>query len=270
MAEITNIFQLDRDSYQSQDYKIQDENLLNSLEINREFGSPDDKIEVHIISSDNNILDSTYDFRNYTVEQTQNNSSLYNQIGLDPKKDLELFNYNLGQYNINYNFLRNLFQSSFSQRYFIKDISSDRTELRISNNNISYEDLGQSFLDFIALRNSRNFYSDFLLNFGSNRLLIAVNIAFDNVNTTLPSLYIKLYEPLPSDITLNTTLWVVEQISEPYSFQVNTEFIAEDISNTIPLRGPNINIELNEQVSLTTPYLNLSNLLNTNIISSFQ
>lgn len=270
MAEITNIFQLDRNSYQSQDYKIQDENLLNSLEINREFGSPDDKIEVHIISPDNNILNSTYDFRNYTVEQTQNNSSLYNQIGLDPKKDLELFNYNIGQYNINYNFLRNLFQSSFTQRFFIKDISSDRTELRISNNDISYEGLGQSFLDFIALRNSRNFYSDFLLNFGDNRLLIAVNIAFDNVNTTLPSLYIKLYEPLPSDITLNTTLWVVEQISEPYSFQVNTEFIAEDISNNIPLRGPNINIELNEQVSLTTPYLNLSNLLNTSITSSYQ
>lgn len=268
--EITNISQLDRNLYKSQDYKPQDEALLNELIINKEFGIPEDKIEIHIISPENNILNSIYDFRNYTVESTENNSSLYNQIGLNPKSDLESFGLFTGQYNVNYNFLRNLFLSSFNQRFFIKEISSDRTELRISSNGVSYEDLGQSYLDFIATRNSRNFYSDFLLNFGDNKLLIAVNIAFDNVNTTLPSLYIKLYEPLPSDITLNTTLWIVEQISEPYSFQVNTEFIAEEISDSILLRGPNINVELNEQINLTTPYLNLSNLLDTNSTSSFQ
>jgi hypothetical protein len=268
--EITNIFQLDRDSYKSQDYKPQDETLLNELIINKEFGNPEDKIEIHIISPDGEVLNSSYDFRNYIVINTVDNSSLYNEISLNPKTDLESFGYFNGQYDVNYNFLRNLFLSSFTQRFFIKDISSDRTELRISSNDISYEDLGQSYLDFITIRNSRNFYSDFLLNFSDNELLIAVNVAFDNVNTNLPSLYIKLYEPLPLSYNLNSTLWVVEQISEPYSFRVNTEFIAEEISTNIPLRGPNINIELNEQVSLTTPYLNLSNLLFTNSTSSFQ
>jgi hypothetical protein len=268
--EVTNISQLDRDSYKTQNYKSQDESLLNELIINKEFGDTNDNIEIHIISPEGEVLNSIYDFRNYKVENTVDNSSLYNQITLDPKSDLELFNYFNGQYDVNYNILRNLFLSSFSQRFFIKDISSDRTELRISSNEISYEDLGQSYLDFISIRNSRNFYSDFLLNFGDNTLLIAVNVAFDNVNTTLPSLYIKLYEPLPSSFTLNSTLWVVEQISEPYSFRVNTEFIAEDISSTLPLRGPNINVELNEQVNLITPYLSLSNLLDNNLTSSFQ
>jgi hypothetical protein len=268
--EVTNISQLDRDSYKTQNYKSQDESLLNELIINKEFGDTNDNIEIHIISPEGEVLNSIYDFRNYKVENTINNSSLYNQIILDPKSDLESFNYFNGQYDVNYNILRNLFLSSFSQRFFIKDISSDRTELRISSNEISYEDLGQSYLDFISIRNSRNFYSDFLLNFGDNTLLIAVNVAFDNVNTTLPSLYIKLYEPLPSSFTLNSTLWVIEQISEPYSFRVNTEFIAEDVSITLPLRGPNINVELNEQVNLITPYLSLSNLLDNNLTSSFQ
>jgi hypothetical protein len=268
--KVTNISQLARDSYKTQNYKSQDESLLNELIINKEFGDTNDNIEVHIISLEGEVLNSIYNFRNYKVENTVNNSSLYNQIILDPKSDLESFNYFNGQYDVNYNILRNLFLSSFSQRFFIKDISSDRTELRISSNEISYEDLGQSYLDFISIRNSRNFYSDFLLNFGNNILLIAVNVAFDNINTTLPSLYIKLYEPLPSSFTLNSTLWVVEQISEPYSFRVNTEFIAEDVSSTLPLRGPNINVELNEQVNLTTPYLNLSNLLSSNSTSSFQ
>jgi hypothetical protein len=268
--EITNISQLDRDSYQSQNYKPQDENLLNELIVNKEFGLENDIIEVHIISPEGNILDSVYDFRNYKVDNTVNNSSLYNQITLDPKSDLESFNYFIGNYNVNYNFLRNIFLSSFSQRFFIKEISSDRTELRISSNDISYEDLGQAYLNFVAIRNSRNFYSDFLLNFGDNNLLIAINVAFDNVNTTLPSLYIKLYEPLPLNFTLNSTLWINEQISEPYSFNVNTEFIAEEISDSLPLRGPNINVEINEKINLTTPYLNLSNLLNTTSTSSYQ
>jgi hypothetical protein len=268
--EVTNISQLDRDSYQSQNYKPQDENLLNELIVNKEFGLENDTIEIHVISPEGNILDSIYDFRNYKVDNTINNSSLYNQITLDPKSDLESFNYFIGSYDVNYNFLRNLFLSSFGQRFYIKEISSDRTELRISNNNISYEDLGQAYLNFISIRNSRNFYSDFLLNFGDNNLLIAINIAFDNVNTTLPSLYIKLYEPLPPNYTLNSTLWVNEQISEPYSFRVNTEFIAEEISDSLPLRGPNINVEINERAGLTTSYLNLSNLLNTTSTSSFQ
>jgi hypothetical protein len=56
--EITNISSLDRTSFINQDYKPQDENLLNSLEINNEFGNPDDKIEMHIISPNGDIIES--------------------------------------------------------------------------------------------------------------------------------------------------------------------------------------------------------------------
>lgn len=268
--EITNISSLDRTSFINQDYKPQDENLLNSLEINNEFGNPDDKIEIHIISPNGDIIESIYDFKNYRILNTTQNSSLFNQIELDPKSDLENLGYFSGQYDINYNFYRQLFLSNPNTNYFISEISQDRTEIKISNNNISYTDLGQSYLNYIATRNSRNFYSDFILNFGDNNTYIAVNVALDNVNTSIPSLYIKLYEPLPTNINLKDTLWLVESISEPYSFRINTDFIAEEIDTTIPLRGPNINIELNDKINLTTPYLNLSNLLNNSMTSSYQ
>lgn len=268
--EITNISSLDRTSFINQDYKPQDENLLNSLEINNEFGNPDDKIEMHIISPNGDIIESIYDFKNYRILNTTQNSSLFNQIELDPKSDLENLGYFSGQYDINYNFYRQLFLSNPNTNYFISEISQDRTEIKISNNNISYTDLGQSYLNYIATRNSRNFYSDFILNFGDNNTYIAVNVALDNVNTSIPSLYIKLYEPLPTNINLKDTLWLVESISEPHSFRINTDFIAEEIDTTIPLRGPNINIELNDKINLTTPYLNLSNLLNNSMTSSYQ
>ena len=268
--EITNISSLDRTSFINQDYKPQDEILLNALEVNNEFGNPDDKIEIHVISPNGDVIESVYDFRNYKINITTQNSSLYNQIELDPKSDLESFGYFSGQYDVNYNFYRQLFLSSPSNNFYISEISSDRTEIKISNNNISYNDLGQNYLNYIATRNSRNFYSDFILNFGENDTYIAVNVALDNVNTNVPSLYIKLYEPLPTNLNVKNTLWLVESISEPYSFRINTDFIAEEIDTTIPLRGPNVNIELNDKVNLTTPYLNLSNLLDNSSTSSYQ
>jgi hypothetical protein len=268
--EITNISNIDSTQFINQDYTIKDESLLNSLNISKEFGLPEDKVEVHVISPSGDIIDSVYDFRNYTTRQTYQDTSLYNQIELDPKSDLESFGLNQGQYDINYNFYRELFSSSLANQFYITDISSDRTEIKISTNNTSYTDLGQSYLNFIAERNSRSFYSDFVLNFGDNKTYIGVNVALDNVNTSLPSLYIKLYEPLPSNIKLKDTFWVVESISEPFSFSVNTEFIAEEVSDTTQLRGPNINIELLEKTNLTTPYLNLSNLLSSDISSSYQ
>lgn len=268
--EITNISNIDSAQFINQDYTIKDESLLNSLNISKEFGLPEDKVELHVINPNGEIIDSIYDFRNYTTRQTYQDTSLFNQIELDPKSDLESFGLSQGQYDVNYNFYRELFSSSLANKFYITDISSDRTEIKISTNNTSYTDLGQSYLNFVAERNSRAFYSDFILNFGDNKTYIGVNIALDNVNTTLPSLYIKLYESLPSNIKLKDVFWIVESISEPFSFQVNTEFIAEEVSDSTPLRGPNINIELLEKTNLTTPYLNLSNLLSSDISSSYQ
>ena len=268
--EITNISQLDPTQFINQDYKISDESLLNSLNINKEFGLPEDKVEVHVISPSGEVLNSVYDFKNYTTRQTIQGTSLYDQIELDPKTDLESFGINLGKYEVIYNFYRQLFFSSPALPFFISEISSDRTELKVSNNSVSYTDLGQAYLTFISERNSRAFYSDFLLNFGDNKTLIGVNVAFDNSNESYANLYIKLYEPLPPNYRLKDTFWLVESISEPYVFEVNTEFIAEATSDTTPLRGPNINIGLVEKANLTTPYLNLSSLLNSSVSSSYQ
>jgi hypothetical protein len=268
--EITNISQLDPNQFINQDYKISDESLLNSLNINKEFGLPEDKVEVHVISPSGEVLNSVYDFKNYTTRQTIQGTSLYDQVELDPKSDLESFGINLGKYEVIYNFYRQLFFSSPALPFFISEISSDRTELKVSNNSVSYTDLGQAYLTFISERNSRAFYSDFLLNFGDNKTLIGVNVAFDNSNESYANLYIKLYEPLPPNYRLKDTFWLVESISEPYVFEVNTEFIAEATPDTTPLRGPNINIGLVEKANLTTPYLNLSSLLSSNVSSSYQ
>jgi hypothetical protein len=91
--EITNISSLDRTTFLNQDYNPKDETLLNALEVNSEFGNPEDTIEIHIISPDGEVLESSYDLRNYKITNNVNDTSLFNQIELDPKADLESFGY---------------------------------------------------------------------------------------------------------------------------------------------------------------------------------
>ena len=102
--EITNISSLDRTTFLNQDYNPKDETLLNALEVNSEFGNPEDKIEIHIIGPNDEVIESIYDFRNYKITNTLQDTSLYNQIELDPKSDLDSFGYFSGQYDVNYIF----------------------------------------------------------------------------------------------------------------------------------------------------------------------
>jgi len=245
----------------SQDYEQNDIDILNPFKINKEFGGVNDVVEFHLISNSGNILESDYNFTQYTTGNNKNNSEFFTDLILNPEQNIISLGYDKGKFNLVYNFHRLLFNSTNSNRFFIKEISRDRTELKITSNNIEFLELQSLYIEYIANRNENNFYSDFILNFGDNSQIIGVNIALDNVNTTTPSLYIKLYEPLPNTYQLKDTLWVADIISDQYSFTVNREFTTTTNNEGILLKGPNFDIDINESVSTSTPYLNITNIL---------
>jgi hypothetical protein len=268
--EQISIANISSDNIITQNYSPQDSNLLNEFDINREFGAEQDIVELHIFSNTNQLLDSNYNFKNYSTQVTNQNSSLYNTLYLDPVEDLKSAGFSLGKFNIGYFFYRNLFLSSNNTRFFIKEISRDRTEIRISTNDISYNALGTSYFNYLVAKQAKNFYSDLLLNFGDNRTIIGVNTLLDTANEAEPSIFVKLYEPLPADIGLKSTLWCVEEISDPISFNVDIQFIAEEENQLEFLRGPNTSIDLNKETNFTTKYFNISEILNTSLTSSYQ
>jgi hypothetical protein len=258
-------------TFQSQTYDSKDSSLLNGYDISREFGAEQDSVELHIYNANNQLLRSLYNFPNYTVQNTIDNSSLYDTVYLDPETDLKSLGYNLGKYIPVYNFYRPLFLSNSDTRFFIKEISSDRTEIRVTTNDISYDALGTSYFNYITSKTGKSFYSDFLLNLGENRTLIGVNTLLDTANTAEPSIFIKLYEPLPNDLGIKDTLWFVEQVSDPYSFTVDIQFIAEEEETQLRyLRGPNTDIDLNKSTNFTTKYFNINEILDTTLTSSYQ
>jgi hypothetical protein len=268
--EQISIANISSDNIITQDYSAQDSNLLNEFDINREFGAEQDVVELHIFSNTNQLLDSNYNFKNYSTQVTNENSSLYNTLYLDPVEDLKAAGFTIGKFNAGYFFYRNLFLSSNTTRFYIKEISRDRTEIRISTNDVSYNALGTSYFNYLVAKQAKNFYSDLLLNFGNNRTIIGVNTLLDTANEAEPSIFIKLYEPLPDDIGIKDTLWCVEEISDPISFNVDIQFIAEEENQLEYLRGPNTSIDLNKETNFTTKYFNVGEILNTSLTSSYQ
>ena len=191
---------------ENQEYTPKDDSILNSVFIIKNFGYKEtDYIENYVYSPSNELLASNYNFTNYSVELTYEGSTTFNKLNLSPETDVKAQGINQGTVNSIYYFYRKLLGSSSNNKFLLKTISSDRTELRVVLLSVSVDDLQTSFIAWSNEVNSRSYYSDFVLNFGNNNTLIGVNIAYETAQ--VPTLLIKLYEPLPSNYNINDSFW---------------------------------------------------------------
>ena len=99
--------------------------------------------------------------------------------------------------------------------------------------------------------------------------MATINIRLDSTDITNPSILIKLYEPLPNNITLKSKLWAVEKISDPSSFKVEYPVIPIEIPRGISLSGPNFNLEIQDQINNSTNYTTYQSLTSNYLTSSF-
>jgi hypothetical protein len=255
---------------QSQDLSSQDKKLVTANFINSKFGEANDYIELYIYDSNNNLLKLDYDASDYYPYITNNpENNTYSNLLLDPVKDLKNRGYNRGSLNIQYNFYKNLFNSSFGIYYWIKEISLSRTELKLASQNLSTSQIREGFSRYEAYISGKNYFPIFYLNFGNNQTIIASNVAYTE-DEFGGYLLIKLYEPLPTQFTTKTQLWIVDKVGESVNFKVDIEVKSEDVVQINRLRGPNFNIQINDKNGQTTPYYNYNNLLASPVSSSYQ
>lgn len=254
-----------------QDYNPLDENLVISNYIFSSFGAPEDVIEYVVYDESGQFLDVNYSLTEYKPEadSVDSTTNTYSSLQLDPKADLVSLGYNRGLLNIQYNFLKNLFNSSYTENYWIKEISLSRTELKLSSQVISNDQIVNGFNAFQTYIANKNYFADFYLNFGQNRLIIANNVAlYTEGEETF--LLVKLYEPLPLDFDVKTTLWIVDKLAESVSFDVDTQVEAEPEAIQNSLRGPNFKVKVSDRIGQTTPYYTYDALFSSNLSSSMQ
>jgi len=253
-----------------QKYSDQDIALINNTYINTTFGDPNDYIETFISDENGDILSYNYNLQSYfKTSEVNSGTNKFTSILIDPEKDVKSEGFTRGKVSIQYNFLKNLFNSKYGSFYWIKEISTSRLELKLSSQTISGNEIKFGLSTYQNYVSQKNYYGDFYLNFGNNNLIIAVNAAFVNDGTD-NYLIIKLYEPLPLDYDVKSQLWIVDKLAESAKFDVDIQVEAEQIDDTFKLRGPNFKVEVTQKVGQTTPYYSYNNLFSAPISSSIR
>ena len=204
--------------FPSSPYSPQDEALIQSSQIEATFDPSLDYIE-YVISTPNNSfqsVDTNYNRFSFPTNGTVTSNQI-NSIEINPSSDISAKGFNSGEYNVYYNFYRNeLSTSPTNKDLFIKSISADKTELVVRYISISTDPA--SIIDDFISNNTSFYFNDFYLNFGNNILLVANNIQF---NPTTGDILINLYNPLPSNLSINSNFWVVTKIANSLAFNIS-------------------------------------------------
>jgi hypothetical protein len=265
---MTQTTQISPSEFLTQTYNIQDIGLVPSFEVNTSL-TEKSYIEFNIYDLNNNLLYIDYNYNSYKVigdgfsAQSNNISSII----IDPEQDLINIGFDQGSYNVYYSFLVNKVGNS-DEKLYITEISSDRTEIRLSSNVIDNSTLVNSVTSFINERNASPYFIDFYINLGDNIHFIANNILLDNSDPSFPTVLVKLYEPLPTEISLKTELWVVTNLEDPLAYNVVFEEEPIIIQDSTPLKGPNFNLDLKDQINNSTLELSYTDLITTTLTSS--
>ena len=222
-----------------------------------------ESIEMHVFNINTFHLLSIYDLDTWTIDNTAETNNL--QIQLDIHKDLETLDLSPSTYRVVYNFFRNFIGSAYGSKMFISEISSDRTELKLSlsepENPIMLEQLKTFVLDYLS---PKKYLPPIILNFGENQIVSVINLTSDGSTT---SFYVKLYEELPDTIELFYECWVGSEIIKPYLEIVSIEQPSIPLP-TNKIAGPNFDVETNYWTISETDYKSWTDLLSTNVATS--
>ena len=262
---MSTITQISPDKFSIQDYTFEDFDIVPNFEITSIFQPSGSVVEYFIYDANSNLLEQDYNFPGYSFTEDPSITNLggFSTMDLTPELDLIDTGYDVGQYNVVYNFFENQLSSSAENRFFIKTISTDRTELRLATNTI--QGVLESFPSFKQKLDGEDYFNEFYLNFGDNQILIAINaVIYEG------ELLIKLYEPLPQTFTTKSKCWVILKIADPAAYNVDFISPIEEIDTVPFLKGPNTNLQIKSEINNSTDLSSVDGIISTQLTSSFQ
>ena len=269
--EVVNVSYLGSDG-QYQTYAPSDTSLINTSLITANFGTANDYIEYFIKDQSGVVLSSNYYVTEYNVGNNVNSvTDTTSVLELDPEMDARVSGYSRGIVNVKYNFLTKWLLSTPdpATNFWIKEISTSRTEIKAARQDLSNTQLANAFGTFNAALASDAYYPDFYLNFGADVLVIAVNAVYVEEDGSGYVIF-KLYEPLPDGFDVKSTFWVVTEAANPAEFNVSINVTPDTVLDYTQLQGPNFKVHIKDKVGQTTPYYNYLSLLSTSVTSSYQ
>ena len=256
MEEEITILPINPDTFEIQEYNSSDRDLLTISVLDTTFSQSSDYIELTVYDENQNLIQGINNLTTYNVKQ--------GDVLLNPEKDLINLGLDIDSYFSNYVFYRKRLSSSPTEKYYISNISSNRTEIELSSNQIIEEDVIFSANEFIQYRENASYFVDFYLNFGDNQTIVANNIKLSN-----EKVLIKLYDQLPSNFDIKSQLWIVEEISIPQAYKITFPSIIEIPNDFAYIQGPNFNLKEETPKGSSGTSFSYSEITNTPLTSSY-
>lgn len=259
----SSISQIPPSTLFSDGFELVDQNIIPSENLIGSFDPNTNKVELFIYDINQTLLDSSYNFNNWTITKNSDTSGLNNTdtLQIDPSEDLIKGGYDVGELYAVYNFVNYELSTSPSNLLYISEISSDRTEIKLNSNFISNEDLESTFNVLKSKIDDVNYFDEFYVSSFGNNYNIGVNLLLDK-STSNFSILIKLYDALPDTFLLKDEIYVATKISETLAYKVEFYNDSENNEEDIPyLKGPNYNLEIKDFVNNSTTLKSKSELL---------
>jgi len=258
MAEIRIIGNINSTT-QANRFDEKDIALLGQDKIVNNFGLTNDYVEYHVSDILGKSLSQSYSYLSYKSpsDVALNLDGTYSSLEIDPVEDLKQ-RYNNGEFQVVYNFFRNKIGTPVSP-LFIKEISDDRTEIRVGSTFLNNALIKEQTEVLINEINNTPYLKHYLANFSRNNTPVIINIDLDTTEDTYYIL-IKFYKPLLENISVKDTFWIVDEIIDSYTFTINLDKLL--ILDEAPkIKGPNFSIKVDFN-NLSTPYHNYNSLVN--------
>tara|TARA_R110001592_G_scaffold37424_4_gene124842 strand:- start:2675 stop:6532 length:3858 start_codon:yes stop_codon:yes gene_type:complete len=189
------------------------------------------------------------------------------EISVNPVEILESKGYKNGKYRIKFYIKRDKVFNTTGNPFAIKEVSSNRKEIRTVTPQVPNNTLNAAVSAFISEIEGSVYFKDFYLSFGEDINFLAINILLNKNSSKYETLF-KTLDPLPSFVTEETNFKICEYIIDPivYTIDLGNPIIEE---NVIPLRGPNTNIDVRLQNSIPSKLKNYNQLLEYSSTSSY-
>jgi len=240
----------------------QEQNLVASNEMTRFFGISGDYVQLFIYTNLDTLVFNSPNFQEYSVTENK-------EINFDPAYDIESAGFRLGTYNMVYNFLRPLLTQNPNLDLFIYSISPDRREIKVrttADNNLFFSNA----VAYIDLIQARDYFIEYYLDFGNNNLITALSLAVEKDVFGTSTVIVKLENPLPQNIVVNSPLNVVEKIVNTYKYQA---ILTSDVSSSVEfpsLREANFTLDVDSYRIGSSDYYNYTQITNLTQSSELQ
>ena len=244
-------------------FGLQTQTIIPSEEFQGTFNPEINTVEFIILDQNKFFQAEVSNFLDWTIDDNVNSDTNEfggtNVINLDPVQNVINSGYDQGVLYAIYNFVNYELSSTFDNRYYISEISSDLTEIRIESNFITDSDIEYSYNIFKEQLEDADYFDEFYICFGENRNVIAVNCELDTAGDKF-SILIKLFNPLPTDFGVQDECYITTKVAETQGYVVELFSDDEEFDDIDYIKGPNTNLEIQDFINNSTELMNKKQL----------